>query len=107
MAKKQIRDRLEATYFNNRADFRKKCHNLRNKVENEKSEYNYLIGPKGKLEVDSDKELKIQTVIIGGRTRIENDKRESLERDKIERNHQVPLKLETWDSWINKLKRNN
>lgn len=106
-AKKQILDRLEVTYYNNRSVFRKKCHDLRSKAENEESKYNYLIGAKGKLEVDPDKEIKIQTVIIGGRTRIENDKRESLERDKIERSYKVPLKLETWDSWIKKLKRNN
>ena len=105
-AEQQIRDRLEAVYYKDMSSFRKQCHIFRDEAENGKSTFkNYLVGAEGKLLVDPNKEIKIRTVIIGGRT--QDDQKESLERHKFERSHTIPITLESWDTWIRKLKREN
>ena len=105
-AHQQIRDRLHVAYYESMSSFRKQCHIFRNEAENGKSSFkNYLVGAEGKLQVDPNKEIKIRTVIIGGRT--QDDQKESLERHKFERSHTIPIILESWDTWIRKLKREN
>ncbi|OSI35549.1 Shedu anti-phage system protein SduA domain-containing protein [Neisseria dumasiana] len=105
-AEQQIRDRLRAVYYEDMPVFRRKCHIFRGEAENGKLKLkNYLVGAEGKLYVDPNKEIKIRTVIIGGRT--QNDREESLERHKFEESHTIPITLESWDTWIRKLKREN
>ena len=104
-ADQQIRDRLDSLYYQNMNKFRKKCHIFRDEAEKGSCRVKYLLGPEEKLMVDPNKEIKIRTVIIGGRTR--DDYQESLERQKFERSHTIPITLESWDSWIKKLKREN
>ena len=88
------------------SSFRKQCHILEMKLKMENPHLkNYLVGAEGKLQVDPNKEIKIRTVIIGGRT--QDDQKESLERHKFERSHTIPITLESWDTWIRKLKREN
>ncbi|MFA3800474.1 Shedu anti-phage system protein SduA domain-containing protein [Leptotrichia hongkongensis] len=102
-AQEQIHQRFKAA---ENQDFRNKCHKLREKAENGRNaECKYLVGAKGKLEVDPDKEIIIRSVIIGGRTR--NDQEESLKRDSFEKASNYRIKLESWHSWIKKLKRGN
>lgn len=105
-AEQQIRDRLQTAYYQNMFGFREQCHTFRDEAENGRSTFkNYLVGAEGKLQVDPNKEINIHTVIIGGRT--QDDRKESLERHKFERSHTIPIALESWDTWIRKLKREN
>lgn len=105
-AEQQIRDRLRAVYYKDMPFFKKQCHIFRDEAENGKLKLkNYLVGAEGKLQVDPNKEIKIRTVIIGGRT--QNDQEESLKRHMFEASHTIPITLESWDTWIRKLKREN
>ncbi|HCC11402.1 MAG TPA: hypothetical protein DEQ39_11055, partial [Atlantibacter hermannii] len=58
-------------------------------------------GPKGKFEVDPDKHINIPLVVIAGRS--QNDLEESIERHNLERHTSLPLRLESWDSLLNKI----
>lgn len=83
-------------------EFRQFCHDTRLKVESGESMYNSLIGLKKSLNVDPNKEIKIYGVIIGGRTR--DDFYESNLRHH-EENSTQNIKIESWNSWLNKLTR--
>lgn len=102
IARDQIIKRLE--YINkNYNEFRGSVHAIREKVEAGNSIYNSFIGPCNHLEVDSEKDINIQFVIIGGRT--VNDKVESNKRHELENSHSFPIKIESWDTWLRKIRR--
>ncbi|WP_418187451.1 Shedu anti-phage system protein SduA domain-containing protein [Aliarcobacter lanthieri] len=99
IAIKQIKDRMQYI-LRNYDQFRKKVHIDREKVENEISVYNSLMGATYGLQVDSNKEICLNTVVIGGRSK--NDLEESFERNSFEETFHFSIKIESWDSWLNK-----
>ncbi|CAN7731832.1 DUF4263 domain-containing protein [Caballeronia sp. LjRoot34] len=98
----QIRTRVGVVY-RNMEKFRCEVHAIRQQVETGKSLYGSFVGPYGKLEVDPKKDINIKCVVIAGRTR--NDLEESRHRHDYEWNVKPPVKIETWDSWLRKLRR--
>lgn len=102
-AAKQLRDRIDISVYSKYDEFRKHCHSIREDIENNKFTSRYLLSPKGKLLVDPNKDICLRTVIIGGRS--QNDYEESLERHKYERDHAIPIELDSWDSWLNRVRR--
>ncbi|WLF83472.1 Shedu anti-phage system protein SduA domain-containing protein [Moraxella sp. ZY210820] len=106
IAAQQIRNRLDSIYGRYYDEFRKECHKIRKLAEKNKSPIKHtLLGAKPKLQVDENKDINIRTVIIGGRT--VNDYEESMERSKFERSHTISVILDSWDTWVRKLKRDN
>ncbi|TOA12213.1 hypothetical protein CGK32_24485, partial [Vibrio parahaemolyticus] len=85
-------------------DFRKIFLDIKNKVESGEQIHNSLVGPKGKLQVDDNKDINIHTVVIAGRGKADYD--ESRKRQDLEYNTKPPIRLESWDSFINKMPRN-
>ncbi len=83
--------------------FRPFCHKIKKKAESGEQIYKAFIGPKGKLEASPDKDICIHTSIIGGRSN--NDIKESKVRHDFERHSSPPIRIDSWDSWINKLDR--
>ncbi|MBU3216576.1 DUF4263 domain-containing protein [Clostridium estertheticum] len=101
-AASQFRRRM--TYINkNYETFKKKAHEIREKVESGQRIYNSLLGPKGYLSVDPKKEINIYGVLICGRTR--DDLKESAKRHEYENSHNPSIKIETWETWLRKLRR--
>lgn len=98
----QIRKRLRHVIDGIR-EFRAQVHRVRQNVEEGKSQYNSLLGPDGHLEVDPDKDINIRCVVIGGRTR--DDYEESKKRHDVERSTHPPIRVESWDTWLRKVRR--
>lgn len=98
----QVRNRLGLIYrdFNN---FRQEFLKIKNRVEAGESLYNSLIGPKGNLLVSDEKDINIHTVVIAGTGKA--DIEESRQRQDLEYNTKPPIRLESWDSFINKIPR--
>lgn len=95
-AAQQIRERF-AYVEQNDEPFRRYVHSLRRDVEQGVQRFNSLLGPKGDLEVDPEKDIRLQGIVIGGRTN--NEHRESQERHRLER--ETPrIKFESWDSCL-------
>ena len=102
-ALQQIRKRL-GDFHREYPLIRKYCHEVRERVEKEnKNVFNCFIGPKKGLQVDPHKDINIRTVVIAGRG--VNDIEESKKRHDVEWSSQPPIKLESWDSFLNKLDR--
>ncbi|MDG2850078.1 DUF4263 domain-containing protein [Vibrio parahaemolyticus] len=99
----QVRNRLGLIYRDYN-DFRKIFLDIKNKVESGEQIHNSLVGPKGKLQVDDNKDINIHTVVIAGRGKADYD--ESRKRQDLEYNTKPPIRLESWDSFINKMPRN-
>ena len=97
----QIRDRLRYVY-ENYEKFKRKVHEIREKVESGQTLYNSFQGLFKFLEVDSKKDIKVQSIIIAGRTR--DDYEESKKRHDYEFNS-IKIMIESWDSWLRKLRR--
>ncbi|MBW1213011.1 DUF4263 domain-containing protein [Pantoea allii] len=95
----QVRDRISIVYRDYRK-FRRYFHEVREQVESGTNFKNSLTGPKGKLNVDPDKDIKIRSIVIAGRSI--NDFEESNLRHNIEITSTPPISLESWDSLINK-----
>ncbi|CAG2258187.1 Shedu immune nuclease family protein [Burkholderia sola] len=83
--------------------FRRRAHQIRMQVENGGSAHNSLMGPEGRLEVDPDKDINIRCVVIGGRTK--DDVEESKKRHDFERSTHPSIRIESWDTWLRKLRR--
>jgi len=98
----QIRDRLGYIH-RNREEFRKSIHAIRERVLSGESIYNSFIGPNRTTLVDKNKDINIHNVIIGGRTI--DDLKESRKRYDLEWSLSLPIKLESWDTFIRKLRR--
>ncbi|WJE23226.1 DUF4263 domain-containing protein (plasmid) [Bacillus cereus] len=97
----QLRNRL-GYIDRNYEEFRKKAHKIRETVESGQNMHNALIGTQGG-QVDPNKDINIYPVLIAGRT--VDDLSESKKRQDYENNTKPSLKVETWDTWIKKLKR--
>ncbi|MBS7231838.1 DUF4263 domain-containing protein [Flavobacterium psychroterrae] len=103
IANHQIRQRLGYIH-RNLSEFREKLHSIREKVVSGTSIYNSFLGPDTTTLVDKNKDINIHNVVIGGRT--SNDLNESHKRHDFETNSTLPFKLESWDTFIRKLRRN-
>jgi Domain of unknown function (DUF4263) len=83
--------------------FRSSVHHVLQTVESGKSIHHSFPGPQDRLQVDPDKDINLRAVVIGGRTR--DDLEESHKRHEYE-SHFVPrISIESWDTWIRKLRR--
>lgn len=101
-AAQQIRRRLG--YINeNYKEFKSLAHKVREQVEVGKSLYNSQLGPWGPLEVDPNKEICVNGILIGGRCR--DDLYESKLRHEFEKISSSKIRIESWDSWLKKLTR--
>ncbi|OAB42336.1 Shedu immune nuclease family protein [Paenibacillus antarcticus] len=98
----QLRRRLGDIY-DDYEGFRKEVHKVRSKVESGHTLYNSFMGPEGHLEVDPNKKISIYTVLIAGRT--VDDLKESRKRHEYEVSFTPSIKLESWDTFLRKLKR--
>ncbi|MFJ1434431.1 Shedu immune nuclease family protein [Capnocytophaga canimorsus] len=98
----QIRDRLDYIY-RNISSFRESVHEYRERVSNGERLFNSLMGPCQDILVDKNKDINIHSVVIGGRTK--DDLEESYKRHSFESTFNLPIKLESWDSFYRKLRR--
>lgn len=98
----QIRRRVGDIY-RDLATFRKQVHKIRASAQAGEKIHGAFLGPQCPLEVDPDKDITIRTVVVGGRTR--NDQVESRKRHDFEHGVSPPIKIESWDTWLRKLKR--
>lgn len=98
----QIRERLTVVYEDYHG-FRKHAHAIRVAAEAGSKQYGALLGPEIPLEVDPNKDVNFRCVVIGGRTR--DDAAESRKRNAYERQFHPSIKIESWDSWLRKLRR--
>lgn len=95
----QIKQRSGYVYRNYEI-FRKQMHEIRMQVEAGNQLYNSLVGPKGCVLVDPDKDINIRYIVIGGRTN--DDLKESWTRQDYQSNT-PPLYIETWDTFLRRL----
>jgi hypothetical protein len=98
----QIRRRIGDIY-RDMSTFRRYAHKVRHAVESGAARHGAFMGPHPKLLVDSDKDIEIRSVVIGGRTR--DDFSESKKRHDFEHGMSPPIRIESWDTWIRKLQR--
>jgi len=98
----QIRTRLGHVYRSLQV-FRDQVHSIRDRAEAGERVHNAFLGPPQRLEVSSDKDINIRTVVIGGRT--VNDSDESRRRQDFESRITPPIRIESWDTWLRRLQR--
>jgi hypothetical protein len=102
-AVKQIQGRLATIYNDGLKKFQHQVYMLKARAEAGERVYNAFLGPMSNLGVDPEKGVNVRFVVIGGRTR--DDLEESKQRQNFERTFVPPLKIETWDTWLRKLRR--
>lgn len=83
------------------SEFRKLAHQIRSQVEAGKIMYSSLIGPRIPLQVDPNKDVNIQGVVIGGRS--VDDLYESEIRHNYETQSSEKVKVDSWDSWLRRI----
>ncbi|QRR05093.1 DUF4263 domain-containing protein [Burkholderia sp. MS455] len=98
----QISQRL-GIIFRDLNSFRKEAHAIRKRAESGDTLYNAFLGPRSKLGVDSDKDINIRCVVIGGRS--QNDLEESIKRQDYEAHTTPRIRIESWDTWLRRLQR--
>jgi hypothetical protein len=98
----QIRRRV-GTVHRDISKFKTVFHNIRIEAEKGKKIHNSFLGPNFRLQVDPNKDINIRTVVIGGRT--VNDLEESRKRYDYESRVTPPIRIESWDTWLRRLKR--
>ncbi|OYU45942.1 MAG: hypothetical protein CFE44_04845 [Burkholderiales bacterium PBB4] len=98
----QISQRL-GIIFRDLNGFRKEAHAIRKRAESGEKLFNAFLGPRSKLGVDSDKDINIRCVVVGGRT--QNDLEESIKRQDYEAHTTPPVRVESWDTWLRRLQR--
>ena len=101
-AAQQIRSRLSYTLREYEAA-RAAMHALLADVESGKRRFNSFVGPIKGLKVDPDKDVNFKYVVIAGRTNV--DFSESRLRHDFERSVTPHIKVESWDSWLKKMRR--
>lgn len=99
-AAQQLRHKITLINDNYR-EFRACFHKVRREVEIGTNHHNSLLGPNGYLHVDSEKDICIRGVIIGGRCR--DNLYESKLRHQFETMTIPNIKVESWDSWLRKI----
>ena len=100
-AVQQLRSRTFCVHENYQY-FRKQFHKVRKKAEAGKDIYRAFVGPI-ELHVDPKKDVIIQRICIGGRS--VDDIKESRLRHEYEQGQFPPIRIESWDSFLNKLDR--
>ncbi|MDR3369533.1 DUF4263 domain-containing protein [Rhodoferax sp.] len=98
----QIRRRIGDIY-ENLPMFRKRVHEIRARAEAGEKIHGAFLSPYCPIGVDPNKDITIRTVVIGGRTR--DDLVESKKRHQFEHGVSPPIKIESWDTWLRKLRR--
>lgn len=98
----QIRNRYRSIY-ESLPKMRRSFHQTRERAEAGISLHSSLLGPRVPLQVDPDKDINIHSVIIGGRTK--DDLPESRLRHDYETRFTPRIKVDSWDSWVNRLQR--
>lgn len=98
----QIRRRYRAIYEALPA-FRRSFHDIRSDVEAGRNAFHSFLGPHTPLEVDPDKDVNIYGVVIGGRMR--DSLLESHHRHDYEWRYTPRIRVDSWDSWLNRLQR--
>ncbi|WP_343726965.1 Shedu immune nuclease family protein [Burkholderia seminalis] len=98
----QIRTRVGIVY-RNMEKFRREVHVIRQRIEAGETLHGSFVGPHARLEVDPNKDINIRCVVIAGRTR--DDLEESRQRHDFEWTVKPPVKVETWDTFLRKLRR--
>lgn len=101
-AAEQIQKRLGVVY-RGYEEFRKDAHNKRKQVLTGNLIHNAFVGPQSLKQVDPNKDVNIRTIVIGGRT--VNDLEESNKRHNYETTSTPPIRIESWDTWLRRLKR--
>ncbi|ACD53635.1 hypothetical protein ST12_06240 [Clostridium botulinum] len=81
--------------------FRKYIHGIREQVINGDYKSNYLLGPKGHLEVDQNKDIEIETIVIGGKSK--EDYTDSNERTRFESKNKYWLHVYSWESFLRRI----
>lgn len=74
---------------------------IRQQVIDGKYKSNFLLGPKGRLLVDPNKDIDIEAIIIGGRTKDEYF--DSSERTKFENKRDYWLHVYSWESFLRRV----
>lgn len=98
----QIKNRL-GIIFRDLNTFRKVAHGHRIQAERGNNLYNAFLGPSHSLQVDPNKDINIRSIVVGGRT--VNDLEESYKRHDYESTTTPPIRIESWDTWLRRLKR--
>jgi hypothetical protein len=98
----QIRERYN-TIYRAYEQYRQHFHHIRAQVEKGRHVRGSFAGPDIPLGVDPRKDISVHCVVIGGRMR--NDVAESQKRNTFEERSTPPIRIESWDSWLNKLQR--
>lgn len=98
-ARQQIASRL-AYIVRHYPQFRAMAHRIRDRVEQGHPAYNSFPGPRLPLQVDTARDINVNYVVIGGRTV------DAAERREFEMSFQPFIQLESWESWMKKLRRN-
>lgn len=76
-------------------------HQIRKRVEQGETLYRSLLCPRGRLEVDPEKDIDLYKVILAGRTRNDlDDSRKRFDYENVQGIH-----IESWDTWLKKLRR--
>jgi hypothetical protein len=101
-AAQQVRARIGAVHRNYPV-LRREFHKLRASAEQGYASGRFLVGPYPCLEVDPGKDVYVRGVVIGGRTR--NDLEESSIRHEFQTQTSPPVKLDTWDTWLRRIRR--
>lgn len=101
-AAEQIQERLGVVYRGYEC-FRKDAHDRRKRVLSGDLIHNAFVGPQSVKQVDPNKDVSIRTIVIGGRT--VNDLKESKKRHDYENISTPPIRIESWDTWLRRLKR--
>lgn len=96
----QINNRLRFIHYNIR-EFVDYVHKIREKVESGDSIYNSFMGPCKNLEVSKEKDIRIRCIVIGGKTRDDLSKK----RQDYEEITNSQIQIESWETWVRKLKR--
>ncbi|MCP4346860.1 MAG: DUF4263 domain-containing protein [Desulfobacterales bacterium] len=100
----QVRSRFG--YINREYEgFRREAHNIRLSVEEGIRKYNSVTGKNGYLQCDANKDVLQRGVVIGGRS--VNDRLESKLKTDFEISTMPHIKVESWDSWLKKVKNAN
>ncbi|MCW3463965.1 Shedu immune nuclease family protein [Chitinophaga nivalis] len=83
--------------------FKEHVHQIRERVISGQNLFNAFPGPEPTTQVDPNKDVNFHCIIIGGRT--VDDLKESSMRHDFERYSSLPINLESWDSYLRKLRR--
>ena len=80
--------------------FRAMAHRIRDRVEQGHPAYNSFRGPRLPLRVDAGRDINVNYVVIGGRAG------DGAVQPSFDMSFEPFIQLETWDSWLKKLRRN-